>query len=115
MSKVARLIGMLASLGVLGLYLVYVFFNPYSPGSLTLPIVVMLTLALVGALAAWWAKPYFMLAVFLVAFIPMGLYTLGTPGLFKWIGILQLIFLLASVLMAAEPVLLKLRRKPKWR
>lgn len=115
MLKVARLSGLLTSIGVLGLYLVFVFFNPYRPGSLTLPIVAMMVLALVGALAAWWAKPYLMLAIFLVTFVPVGLYMLGTPGLFKWIGILQLVFLLASILMAVEPVVLKWRRKPNWR
>jgi hypothetical protein len=113
MVKVARLLGSLAALGTLSLYIVLVFFNPYSPGSLTIPIMLMMLLSGVSTITAWKAKPYLMLVIFLLSFVPMGLYMLGTPGLFKWIGIFNLLFLLASVLMVAEPVVIKLQRKTK--
>ena len=113
MLKLARLLGVFASLGTLILYVVLVFFNPYNAGSLTLPIAAMMFLAVAGLITTWKTKPYWMLAVFLALFVPMGLYMLGTPGLFKWIGVFNLLFWLASLLMVAEPWLARLSRKTK--
>jgi hypothetical protein len=111
MLKIARLIGMFASLGTLGLYIVLVFFNPYSAGQLTWPIGLMMLLAGVGFMVAWKTSPYLMLIVFLASFIPIGLYMLGTPGIFKWIGVFNLLYGLASLSLIAEAWVVKWRRK----
>lgn len=100
--KIARTIGMIASAGTAGLYIALVFSNPYTTGSMTLPIAVMMLLALTGIIAALKTRPYPMLAVFLASFVPIGFYMLWTPGIFKWIGIFNLLFLLASLLMLME-------------
>ena len=59
----------------------------------------MLGLALVGTGAAWKTKPYWMLAVFAVSFIPVGFYTLGVPGPFQWIGVSNTLFLISGLLV----------------
>lgn len=110
MVKITRLIGMLASLGTLGLYTVLVFFNPYRAGSLTAPIMLMLLLAAVGFLVAWKTNPYLMLVVFLTSFIPVGFYLLGTPGLFRWIGVLNVLYGLVGLGLVAEFWVVKRRR-----
>jgi len=57
MAKAGRALGFLTSLGTLSLYIVLVEFNPYSPGYMTLPIAVMMLLALIGMAASLKASP----------------------------------------------------------
>lgn len=99
MLNVARWLGFLASAGTLGLYVIFVFFNPYAPTPLTAPIALMMLLAVAGMIAALAARPIFMLVIFAGLFIPVGFYMLGIPSFFRWIGLLN-ILLLASGLMA---------------
>jgi hypothetical protein len=40
-----------------------------------------------------------MLILFAASFIPIGLYMLGTPGIFRLIGIFDILNLLAAILM----------------
>ncbi|MEE8176519.1 MAG: hypothetical protein V3T65_00815, partial [Acidobacteriota bacterium] len=71
MLQAGRSIGLAASLaasGVTGsLWLVFLFFNPYGNRGITAStyaiVALMLGLALMGAVAAWKTKPYWMLAV----------------------------------------------------
>lgn len=102
LATLARTLGVLASVGTLTLYTTFVWANPYSPGMLTLPIMLMMLFAGVGMWAAWAGRPYLMAAVALGLFVPMGLYMLGTPGLFRWIGVFNLVFFLAAVLMFVD-------------
>jgi hypothetical protein len=90
MRVAARSVGLLSSLGAFGLYLIFLFFNPYRPGALTLPVWAMMALALAGAWAAWRGWSRRMLAISVLSFAPVGLYLLGTPGIFRWIGVLNL-------------------------
>jgi hypothetical protein len=101
MTKVARFAGALACAATAGLWLVFLFANPYAaPGSFLLP-AAMLLLAALGGAAAWLGKPYGLLAAALASFAPVGLYLLGTPGIFRGIGVLNLVALLAAALMLA--------------
>jgi hypothetical protein len=52
-----------------------------------------------------------MYATGLLSFLPIGLYTMGTPGIFKWIGVLNLLYLAASVAISL-PKLLKTPPQP---
>jgi hypothetical protein len=99
MPNVSRILGILTSLGALVLYVVLAFFNPYSPGGLTLPVSLMMLVAIAGAAAAYFMRPYWMLVLFAISFVPIGLYMLGTPGIFRLIGIFDLFYLLAGILM----------------
>jgi len=99
MLNFTRFTGLVASVGTFSLYIVLVFFNPYSPGDLTAPIIAMMLVTIIGGIVAVFAQPYLMLACFGVSFIPIGFYMLGTPGIFRWIGIFNLLYLVASGLM----------------
>lgn len=99
MPNVSRSLGILASLGAFILYIILAFFNPYNPSGLTLPIFLMMLVAIASAAVAYFMRPYWVLVLFAVSFIPIGLYMLGTPGLFRLIGIFDLLYLLAGILM----------------
>jgi hypothetical protein len=53
-----------------------------------------------------------MLLVFVVAFAPIGLFMLGTPGLFRWIGIFELLYLVTAVAVWFEKRTAKMPPKP---
>jgi hypothetical protein len=103
-----RLAGLLAALSAIALYAVLVFFNPYvsSPGQggtdVTTHVVValMVVLALTAAWASLYGRPLVLVLTFLLSFVPFGLYMLGTPGVFLWIGVADLLYLLAALLLA---------------
>lgn len=46
---------------------------------------------------AFWRKPFMMLLIGILQFVPTGFYLLGTPGIFRWIGIANLGFLTAAI------------------
>lgn len=113
MLKITRAIGLLTALGTLSLYSILAFFNPYTTGvTLTLPIALMMVTATVGAAAAYLARPYLMLAIGLIALVPLGLYMLGIPGLFRWIGIFDLLYLAAAIAVWIEKRATKIPQKP---
>jgi len=97
-----RLVGLLAALSAITLYAMLVFFNPYvsSPdqdgAAMTY---VMVVLALTAAWASLYGKPLVLLLAFVLSFVPFGLYMLGTPGAFFWIGVADLLYLFAALLL----------------
>lgn len=98
MLKVSRAISLFALAGINGLYISIAFFNPYAAGGMTLPILGMMFLACTGVIAVLKAKPRIALGISLALFVPIGFYTMGTPGIFRWIGILNLLFVTASLM-----------------
>lgn len=56
-------------------------------------------LALVGVPATLFDRPFFMIVIFLFAFFPTGFYLLGVPSIFRLIGLLDLLYLLAAVVL----------------
>jgi hypothetical protein len=103
MLALGRGIGLGASAITITLWNLFLFGNPYSTQGITAAThsvaYLMMFVALVGGLAAWKARPYLMLLVFALSFIPMGLYLLGTPGTFLWIGVANLGFLASGILL----------------
>ena len=83
MLQAGRSIGLAASAATFSLWLVFLFFNPYGNRGITAGSYaiasLMLGLALVGAVAAWKGRPYWMFAVFALSFVPVGLYTWAFP------------------------------------
>lgn len=102
--EISRVFGVLAALGIIALWLIFAFANPYDPSGLAfdaqLTTAVMVFLAGFGLLAALAGRPFWMAFFFAAMFVPVGFYVLGTPGIFLWIGILELAFLAAAVVMA---------------
>src|SRR5512145_2378552 len=98
----SRLVGLAASVGVIGLWSVFSFFNPYNGQQITgatyLIAGLMINLAGLGVVAVLSDKPYLMMLVFVFSFVPVGLYLLGTPGIFRWIGVFNLLFLVSVLL-----------------
>lgn len=103
--ETGRVLGVITMLGVIGLWLVLLFYNPYGYQGFTARTGwmagLMIFLAAIGLLLCLAGKPYWMAFIFAVMFTPVGLYTMGTPGIYRWVGILELIFAGAALLMIA--------------
>ena len=103
LTLLGRAAGLLGSLLTAGLWLVFLFSAPATEsGASTATFFVVLLMegiATLGVLAAWRCRPYLMLAMFVFSFFPMGLYLLGTPGIYRWIGVFDFLFLVSGVLM----------------
>jgi hypothetical protein len=97
-----RLIGLGAAAGVVALWGVFLFGNPYSSPADDRTFLVGVTMMIGGAIAAAAAATgahVAMYLLFFVMFFPLGLYVWLTPGLFSAIGWLQLAYLGAAVLV----------------
>ena len=102
-----RLIGGLSAVASLALLVLQVFFNPYGTQPRSVPtqliLSVMFFLALAAAWGAWRSRPAILLIAFVGSFVPVGLYLLGTPGIFRWVGVANLMYLVsAGLLLYAE-------------
>lgn len=60
---------------------------------------ILLALAVLCGLAAWRRNALWVLISFGVSFVPVGFYLLLTPGLGRWVGMLQLSQLLSAILL----------------
>lgn len=60
---------------------------------------VMSLLAVLAIGAAWFERPVGLVVVFVMSFVPVGLYLLGTPSLYSGIGIANLLYLVAAALL----------------
>jgi hypothetical protein len=80
------------------LWAIFLFWNPYrapdAQGALIPTVMSVLTICGVGA--ALLRAPWGML-VFGIAALPIGLYVLLTPGIFKWIGVVTIAFVLTAI------------------
>ena len=107
MHQAGRCIGFLASVTTLVLWAVFLFANPYgsegvSSESDTYAVAaVMVALAAAAFVAAWRIIPILMFIVFAISLLPVGLYLLGTHGIFRWVGVCNLLFLPSGLLMRA--------------
>lgn len=97
----ARAAAVLAAIGCLCLWGVFLWSNPYRAvyGIGARVVASTMMVCWVGGLVAMYLKRFrWALIVFVVTFFPVGLYLLGTPGVFAWIGVLTLVYLAATVL-----------------
>ncbi len=96
-----RWLGVLSNLVAITFWLVFVGANPYARGGIggatTGIVCLMVLLALAGVLVSLRQRLGLMYLLFAVSFLPMGFYTLGTPGIFRFIGVADLFFLCAAV------------------
>lgn len=97
-----RLVGLGAALGAALLWVLFLFGNPYAPPAqgrvLTFGGLMTLS-ALVSAAAAARGAHLAMYLMFFVSFFPVGLYVLLGPGIFRTIGILNLVYLAGGILV----------------
>ena len=108
MLQTGRWIGFLASGATLVLWAVFLFANPYSSEGISSEsdtyavAAVMVALAAAAFVAAWKVKPILMFLVFGLSLLPVGLYLFGTPGIFRWVGVCNFLFLPSGILMRAR-------------
>ncbi len=106
MLQTGRWIGFLASGATLVLWGLFLFANPYGTQGITgatyAAVAVMMALAAAAFVAAWKVNPILMFLVFGLSLLPAGLYLLGTPGMFKWVGVCNFLFLPSGLLMRAR-------------
>jgi hypothetical protein len=102
-----RATGFLASILTASLWLIFLLSVPTSESGATtatfLVVLLMMAVASLGVIAAWKSRPYLMLAVFALSFFPMGLYLLGAPGVYHWIGVFDFLFLVSGLLLIFAP------------
>jgi hypothetical protein len=98
-TKSTRLAAFLSSSATLGLYIVLVWFNPYAQGNLTSPTLFAMIISLLSVVLSIAARPLIMIIVGSVLFFPIGFYMLGAPSIFRLIGICNLLYLAAGILL----------------
>jgi hypothetical protein len=103
LQKPARILGVSSALGCLILwgYLVYSqIFNPiYGADDTVRTAAVMGVLALGGIVATLFDRPFLMIVIFLFSFFPIGVYMLGLPSIYRLIGVFDMLYLLAAVIL----------------
>jgi hypothetical protein len=102
MLKIYRALALIASLGAVVLWVGFSLTSPYGSQGLMIGAhiiaVAMILLALVGSYAAWQYNSLLMMGVFILSFFPVGLYLLGTSGIFMGIGVFNLLYFAATLL-----------------
>ena len=98
-----KLLGTGAWVGSIVLWIVFLWFNPYSrsgvtPGSYAI-VSFMIALAALGVSATWTCRPVLLYLAVGLSFCPVGFYVLLTPGIFRAIGFLNLLALFAAILL----------------
>ena len=94
-------LGVVSSLLAIGLWISFLLNNPYKnqDSGVIGYIIVGLMLALSGT--ALWSSLYgryaMLFTIFLLSFIPVGVYLLLTPSIYLWIGIANIGYLLSAI------------------
>ncbi|MSR11415.1 MAG: hypothetical protein EXR84_06395 [Gammaproteobacteria bacterium] len=96
--KLWRIAGVSIWTSSLVLWIVLWFFNPYaSTGeTITIPGMVMILVALFGVFASMKGSGMGQLLASLGSILPIGLYVLGSPGLFAFIGVLNIVAIIPA-------------------
>ncbi len=113
--EIARFFGICSCLTSTALWIVSLFLNPYGTNGRTagsyVIVALMVGFAGIGAYLSWAARPVGMDVVFIFSFVPIGFYTLLTPSFFKFIGVANLLFLGAALLLHAAASIEKRHRR----
>jgi hypothetical protein len=110
----ARLAGLTAAALSTALYGKLLFFDAYTREVVDAGTYkacgAMVLLACLGMWGVMRGQPVPVLLAFLGSFFPVGLYFLGTPGIYAWIGVLDVLYLVAGALLVLYRTLLTLQR-----
>lgn len=102
----ARVLGLSAAITTMLLYFIFLFVNPYSQEGMTggtyVISAIMISLAVLAAWGAFSLKPWMLFLAFVGSFVPVGFYFLFTPGIFAFIGVANLLYLFAGMMMFAD-------------
>jgi hypothetical protein len=103
---VARMLGVGSAATTTLLWCIFLFFNPYSREGSTGGTYVIGALMILLALAAAWgsltARSWVLVVAFVGSFMPIGLYMLGTPGVFAFIGVANVLYLIAAIVLITD-------------
>lgn len=97
-----RVLGTMAALGAIALWAAFLFRNPYAEpaqGRVFLFGSLMMIAGVVSAVAAALGAHLAMYLLFFVSFFPVGVYSMLGPGIFRVIGWLNVVYLLATILV----------------
>lgn len=98
-----QLLGTAAWVGSIALWIVFLWFNPYLGSGRTIGTAVvvafMIALGVLAVYGTWTRRPGLLYGAVGLSFCPVGFYVLLTPGIFRAIGILNLLALLAAILL----------------
>lgn len=98
--SLSRTTAALSAAGCIILWSVFLWANPYAPvdGATSHMVGILMILVWSGGLVALFREivPW-IYVTFVLAFVPAGLYLLGAPGLFAWIGVLTLVYMAAGI------------------
>jgi hypothetical protein len=101
--RAIQLLGTAAWVGSIVLWIVFLWFNPYSGSGRTIGtavvVTLMIALGVLGVYGTWTRRPGLLYLIVGLSFCPVGFYVLLTPGIFRAIGILNLLALLAAILL----------------
>lgn len=104
--SVARVLGVGSAATTTFLWCTLLFFNPYNGEGITTGTYVVGALIIILALVAAWgsltAKSWVLVVAFVASFMPIGLYMLGTPGVFALIGVANVLYLIAAIVLITD-------------
>jgi hypothetical protein len=104
--RMAQTLGAASCAGLVALWIVFLFLNPYSRSGLTIASYfmggVMGSAAVAGIYAFLHPRPPLLYLIFIVSFFPVGLYFLLSPGVFRLVGYLNIAQLIATVVLHAD-------------
>jgi len=100
-----QICGVASAAFVLALTAIFFFWNPYfhsrelvMDGAIGMGVTAML--AVFAGASALSKRAGLVLLAFLLSFVPLGIYLMGTPGVFRWIGVAQIGYLLAAICLS---------------
>ncbi|MGO4494973.1 hypothetical protein AB4114_03525 [Paenibacillus sp. 2RAB27] len=104
--KITKLIGLLASIASMFLWIIFALFNPYTHEHVENDVLVITLFTLfipasVALLGSVIRRPSLMLIAFVWS-LPISLYTAMTPSLFKMFGITSVMYLISGILMIRD-------------
>jgi hypothetical protein len=94
----------MAGIFSISLWLVLIFYNPYSTPTYELALITFLTLFLPSCLAiiaSFTSRKFLMLIAFLWSF-PISVYLIGTPGIFALFGVTSLFYFISFLFMLSH-------------
>jgi hypothetical protein len=102
---IGQICGAASAAFVLVLTAIFFFRNPYAlsrelvmDGAIGMGMTALL--AVFAGASALSKRAGLVLLAFLLSFVPLGIYLMGTPGVFRWIGVAQIGYLLAAVCLS---------------
>lgn len=100
-----RTLGVAASFSMIVLWTIYLAGGSATPRLSVMSSKVAVFMLFIGVIAlgaSWRAKPVGMLTAFAASFLPVGMYTLASEGVYRLIGVADLLLLAAAVLLLRE-------------